>query len=404
MHTPAARTLTTRQLPATLTYDTENHLTSVSGGASASFVYDGDGNRVKATFGGSTIAYVGDYFEWKGSTNDMVKYYYANGQRIAMRVGSNTPYYLLTDHLGSTAITADSSGTRVAELRYYAYGGTRYTYGTTPTAYKFTDQRLDESTGLMYYGARYYDPALGRFVQADTIVPEPGNPQALNRYSYVLNNPLRYTDPTGQRIAVYDEYANSLTEPPLPPPPPTYDPGESVRQAWGLVWDWFWEAGPEVRYFGPESSLTQDITYDRGMIEFRKEWAAAGYQLPFTYRDTADEREEGPFPIRFVKGSLVYVREHLFELPVATVGLGSTTPEGQIDPVGGTVGSLDRIRVYDAGNGTVMFEVYNRMDWRSALRIPGLEGIIPSYRRDQVPLGGALEMYFIWYEPMPQPE
>lgn len=72
--------------------------------------------------------------------------------------------------------------------------------------------------------------------------------------------------------------------------------------------------------------------------------------------------------------------------------------------MGGTVGSLDRIRVYDAGNGTVMFEVYNRMDWRSALRIPGLEGIIPSYRRDQVPLGGALEMYFIWYEPMPQPE
>ncbi|MDH7487629.1 MAG: RHS repeat-associated core domain-containing protein [Anaerolineae bacterium] len=50
---------------------------------------------------------------------------------------------------------------------------------------------MDESIGLYFYNARYYDPALGWFVSADTIVPEPGNPQALNRYSYVLNNPLR---------------------------------------------------------------------------------------------------------------------------------------------------------------------------------------------------------------------
>jgi uncharacterized protein RhaS with RHS repeats len=114
---------------------------------------------VKATLG-STIAYVGDYFEWKGSTSTiMVKYYYANGQRIAMRRGSYGLYYLLTDHLGSTAITAYSSGGRKAELRYYAYGGTRYTYGTTPTTYRFTGQRLDESTGLYYYEARYYDPS-----------------------------------------------------------------------------------------------------------------------------------------------------------------------------------------------------------------------------------------------------
>ena len=179
----------------TLTYDAENHLTGVSGGASASFVYDGDGNRVKATLGVSTTVYVGSYYEQTGGV--IRKYYYANGQRVAMREGSSTRYYLLTDHLGSTAITADSSGTRVAELRYKAWGENRYTYGTTPTAYKFTGQRLDESTGLMYYGARYYDPALGRFVQADTIVPNPGNPQDLNRYSYVRNNPLRYIDPTG---------------------------------------------------------------------------------------------------------------------------------------------------------------------------------------------------------------
>jgi RHS repeat-associated protein len=54
-----------------------------------------------------------------------------------------------------------------------------------------------DAVGLMDYGARFYDPALGRFVSADSLVPEPGNPQALNRYAYVLGNPLRYVDPSG---------------------------------------------------------------------------------------------------------------------------------------------------------------------------------------------------------------
>jgi RHS repeat-associated protein len=129
-----------------------------------------------------------------------------------MWVGS-TLYWLLTDHLGPAAITAYSSGRRKAELRYKAWGETRYTYGTTPTAYKFTGQRLDESTGLYYYGARYYDAALGRFVQADTIVPEPGNPQDLNRYSYVRNNPLRYIDPTGHWL-----FEKTPDDPRLTPP------------------------------------------------------------------------------------------------------------------------------------------------------------------------------------------
>ena len=58
-------------------------------------------------------------------------------------------------------------------------------------------QRWDSALALYDYGAHYYDPALGGFVQADTLVPEPGNPQAWDRYAYVNNNPLRYNDPTG---------------------------------------------------------------------------------------------------------------------------------------------------------------------------------------------------------------
>jgi len=122
-----------------------------------------------------------------------------NGQRVALRQGG-TLYYLLTDHLGSTALTVDSSGVKVGELRYRAYGETRYTSGTTPTSRRFTGQRREGTIGLYDYGARFYDPLLGRFLSADTVVPQLGNPQALNRYAYVLNNPLRYTDPTGHMI------------------------------------------------------------------------------------------------------------------------------------------------------------------------------------------------------------
>lgn len=83
------------------------------------------------------------------------------------------------------------------ELRYSAWGETRYTSGTTPTDRQYTGQINDGDTGLYYYNARYYDPALHRFIQADTIVPDPNNPQSLNRYSYTRNNPVKYTDPTG---------------------------------------------------------------------------------------------------------------------------------------------------------------------------------------------------------------
>jgi RHS repeat-associated protein len=113
-------------------------------------------------------------------------------------------YYLHADHLGSTSLATNESGQEVTGSRtlYYPYGEERWSAsgGTLPTDYTFTGQRADAGTGLMDYNARYYDAALGRFVQADTIVPSPGDPQSLNRYSYVAGNPLKYTDPTGHMV------------------------------------------------------------------------------------------------------------------------------------------------------------------------------------------------------------
>ena len=93
----------------------------------------------------------------------------------------------------------------MARRRYAPYGKERWAEGTLPTDFGFTGQRDVPGTGLMYYRARYYHPALGRFISADTIVPSPGDPQSLNRYAYVRNNPLKYTDPSGHALCVDEE-------------------------------------------------------------------------------------------------------------------------------------------------------------------------------------------------------
>ncbi|HOT93452.1 MAG TPA: RHS repeat-associated core domain-containing protein [Anaerolineae bacterium] len=82
-------------------------------------------------------------------------------------------------------------------MRYHPWGGTHFTSGATPTTRRFTGQIEDAAIGLYFYNARSYDPSLGRFISPDSIIPSPQNPQALNRYSYVLNSPLRYVDPSG---------------------------------------------------------------------------------------------------------------------------------------------------------------------------------------------------------------
>jgi len=69
--------------------------------------------------------------------------------------------------------------------------------GTTSTSYTYTGQYSDSYINLLDYGSRRYDPELGRFIQPDSIVPDPSNSQAYDRYAYTFNNPVRYNDPTG---------------------------------------------------------------------------------------------------------------------------------------------------------------------------------------------------------------
>ncbi|MDW7979904.1 MAG: RHS repeat-associated core domain-containing protein, partial [Verrucomicrobiales bacterium] len=110
------------------------------------------------------------------------------------------------NHLTSTSIQTDQNGNRIQHYEYTAFGRTRYTFSSSafPVSRRYTSQVLDEDTGLYYYNFRYYDPVLGRFIQPDDIISDLGNPQSYNRYSYVLNDPLRYTDPDGHQEEDFD--------------------------------------------------------------------------------------------------------------------------------------------------------------------------------------------------------
>ncbi|HMO65618.1 MAG TPA: RHS repeat-associated core domain-containing protein [Verrucomicrobiota bacterium] len=108
-------------------------------------------------------------------------------------------YYHLADHLGSSNVLTYRDGLQAQHFENGVFG--REVHEQHPATHqlsaRYTGQLFDEETGLYYYGARYYDPELGRFTQADTLVPDPGDGQSLNRYSYANNNPLKYTDPSG---------------------------------------------------------------------------------------------------------------------------------------------------------------------------------------------------------------
>jgi RHS repeat-associated protein len=163
---------------------------------------------VKAVENGVTTVYIGDYYEWRSdsSTTTQVKYYYAGGMRIAMRT-NGVLTWLLGDHFGSTTITATENGAVATQQTYTAWGQTRS--GAVGTDRQYTGQIEEAQLGIYFYNARYYDSYLARFLSPDTIVPQPGNPLAWDRYAYVLHNPIKYDDPSGHDVGCDTNYLGS---------------------------------------------------------------------------------------------------------------------------------------------------------------------------------------------------
>ncbi len=171
--------------------------------------YDGDGARRKRLDGKGTIHHVGPYERSVGNGQDVTevvtKCYTAGmggmSRLIAMRK-NGVLAWVGTDHLGGTIRVADASFSPLGQMRYTPFGVDRDPGTHLNTDHKFTSQIEDESIGLYWYASRAYDPSIGRFCQPDEVVPCVSNPQAMNRYSYGLNDPFKHADPTGHNPVV----------------------------------------------------------------------------------------------------------------------------------------------------------------------------------------------------------
>ena len=106
-------------------------------------------------------------------------------------------FYFQSDHVNSTDMLTNESGEPVSRVAYTPYGEKSGFTGEDVFNKKYTGQTDDGETGLLYYKARYYDPAIGRFITADTVIPDPSYSQSYNRYMYVIGNPVNYNDPSG---------------------------------------------------------------------------------------------------------------------------------------------------------------------------------------------------------------
>jgi len=147
----------------------------------------------------SNASYFDPLYECTGTTCS--SYIFVNGIRVAKKIGTTVTYFH-KDHISSTGIETDANGGNAQYCRYKPYGEIHSCSGGDK--YKFTDQEYDSELGLYNYGAREYDPALTRFMSADTIVPDPADPQTLNRHSYCRNNPVMYVDPSGHLFGIDD--------------------------------------------------------------------------------------------------------------------------------------------------------------------------------------------------------
>ncbi len=196
---------------ATYTYDAENRLVSTAG---VTYTYDGDGKRVKKS---------GGTMYWMGMGSDALaesdltgviqrEYIFFNGKRVARHEPSSSIYrYYFSDHLGSASVVTNATGAIKDESDYYPYGGEIVITDADANTYKFNGKERDSESGLDEFGARYYANALGRFMIPDwaakpTDVPYAnfGNPQSLNLYSYVQNNPTTLGDPDGHVLGIDD--------------------------------------------------------------------------------------------------------------------------------------------------------------------------------------------------------
>jgi len=199
------------------TYDAENRVVSVDGGNTATYLYDVSGQRVRKTVSGIWTDYV-----YNGSGNAVAEvmmngcgagvpcwsagYVYV-GEKLLAQYKNGATYFVHKDHLGSTGLVTNLDKTLFDSMDYLPYG--EQIAGGTGTTHKFTGKERDAESGLDNFGFRYDSSSIGRFMTADPLMASArtSDPQTWNRYTYALNNPLRFVDPNGLKEETGDDCA-----------------------------------------------------------------------------------------------------------------------------------------------------------------------------------------------------
>ncbi|MGW1062141.1 RHS repeat-associated core domain-containing protein [Micromonospora rubida] len=205
-----AGNMTSRPGPSgqqTMTWDAEGHLATLTDSAGAnSYIYDAAGNRLIATDPtGSTLFLDGQEVRRNSSTGqvDATRYYTFNGETIAQRTVTGITW-LASDYQGTAQVSvATDTNQTITQRRQTPYGTPRGSQVSWPNKQGFLGGYKDP-TGLTHLGAREYDPTIGRFISVDPI-NDPGNPRQLPAYTYAANNPITYSDPSGEIIPEYSD-------------------------------------------------------------------------------------------------------------------------------------------------------------------------------------------------------
>ena len=190
------------------TYDSENHLMTMNGGA-VKLIYDGDGNRVAKIANGVTTQYLVDDLNPTGYTqvveevvNGTVQRQYTYGlQRISEAQsisGTWTQSFYGYDGGGSIRQLTNASTAITDTYNYDAFGNLLNSTGTTPNNYLYRGEQYDSDLGLYYLRARYYNPQTGRFLSRDPENGNPTDPATLHKYLYAGGDPTNRVDPSGR--------------------------------------------------------------------------------------------------------------------------------------------------------------------------------------------------------------
>ena len=200
-----------------MTWEHGRELATISNGSTTwTNTYNADGLRTKRTNGTKTYNYVylGDKLIQMHVGDDVLKFGYdANGSPMYLQF-NNSRYFYATNAQGDVMALVHTSGTAVVEYTYDAWGNILTTTGSMAgtlgqiNPLRYRGYVYDAETGLYYLQSRYYDPAVGRFVNADILVSTGQGILGNNMFAYCNNNPVMYCDPTGRFFVDWDVLPN----------------------------------------------------------------------------------------------------------------------------------------------------------------------------------------------------